>query len=124
MGKASMSKPKTPKKESGGIRKRKPLAGLTLSGVKDLKIVVTGTLNSSQVGREKFKKLVEKASGKVVGPVSRTTSYLLEAINPGLSKIAMAKELGVEIIGEDRGRNALHPLNFSILLITMVISPT
>jgi NAD-dependent DNA ligase len=110
MGKASPSKPRTPNKENGGKRKRKPLAGLTLSGVKGLRIVVTGTLKDN-IGRDDFMALVKEAGGKVVTSLSKTTSFVLEASKPGQSKIAKARELKVEIIGEDRGRHALHPLN-------------
>ncbi len=55
--------------------------------------------------------LVNEAGGKVVTSFSKTTSFVLEASGPRLRKIAKANELKVEIIGEDKGRNALHPLN-------------
>ncbi len=75
-----------------------------------MRIVVTGTLKDN-IGRDDFMALVNEAGGKVVISLSKTTSFVLVASKPGHSKIAKARELEVEIIGEDRGRNALHPLN-------------
>jgi len=67
-----------------------PLAGLTF--------VLTGTLPT--LSREEAKALIESAGGKVVGAVSKKTSFVLAGADPG-SKLEKAQELGVEVINED-----------------------
>lgn len=61
--------------------------------------VLTGTLPNYT--REEFEKLIEQASGKVSGSVSKKTTYLVVGSEPG-SKLDKAKELGIEIIDEDK----------------------
>jgi len=60
-------------------------------------IVITGTLSRP---RGHFRKLVEKAGGKVTGSVSGATDFLLCGADPG-SKLDKAKALGVTAINED-----------------------
>jgi DNA ligase (NAD+) len=60
--------------------------------------VLTGTL--STLTRDKAKKLIEKAGGKVTGSISRNTDYLVAGASPG-SKLRRAEGLGVEIIDEE-----------------------
>jgi DNA ligase (NAD+) len=69
-----------------------PLAGKTL--------VVTGTLPS--MSREEATERIESAGGKVVGSVSKKTSYLVAGDDPGASKWNKAHELGTEVIDEER----------------------
>ena len=69
-----------------------PLAGKTL--------VVTGTLPS--MSREVAVERIEAAGGKVVGSVSKKTSFVVAGEDPGASKYTKAQELGTEIIDEDR----------------------
>ncbi len=86
-----------------------------------MKIVVTGTLKDN-ISRDEFKGLVVDAGGQVINSVTKTTGLLIVASKPGNDKITKAEELqaegqDIEIIGEDRernARNALHPLNSSI----------
>ena len=68
-----------------------PLVGKTL--------VITGTLPS--LSREEATRRIESAGGKVTGSVSKKTDYLLAGEDPG-SKYAKAKDLGTEIIDEER----------------------
>jgi DNA ligase (NAD+) len=58
--------------------------------------VITGTLGRS---RGELKEELERLGAKVAGSVSRNTSYLVAGENPG-SKLAKARELGVEVIGD------------------------
>ena len=67
----------------------KPLAGLT--------VVVTGTLPS--LSRDAAKDLIEAAGAKVVGSVSKKTSYVVAGEDAG-SKLTKALELGVPVIDE------------------------
>lgn len=68
---------------------------LPLSG---LSFVVTGTLSS--MGRNDAKQLLIDKGAKVVGSVSKKTSYVVVGENPG-SKAAKAEQLGVEVLDEE-----------------------
>ena len=74
----------------------KPLAGLTF--------VITGTLPT--LGRDAAKALIEDAGGKVVGSVSKKTSFVLAGTEAG-SKLEKAQELGVAVMDEARLREML-----------------
>lgn len=63
----------------------------------DKRVVLTGTLQ--EFSRSDAKKIIEGQGGKVVGSVSKKTSYVLVGENPG-SKYDKAVELGVEIMDE------------------------
>jgi len=69
----------------------KPFAGKT--------IVVTGSL--SKFKREDIEDLIVKLGGRASGSVSKKTSFLVAGADAG-SKLAKAKELGVEVITEDQ----------------------
>jgi DNA ligase (NAD+) len=73
-----------------------PLAGLIF--------VLTGTLPT--LSRDEAKSLIESAGGKVVGSVSKKTSFVLAGTDPG-SKLEKAEKLGVEVISEDHLLNML-----------------
>jgi DNA ligase (NAD+) len=67
-----------------------PLSGKT--------IVVTGTL--TRYSREEIKELISKLGGRAAGSVSKKTSFVVAGEEAG-SKLEKAKELGVEVIGEE-----------------------
>jgi DNA ligase (NAD+) len=77
-----------PREDVGSRPGAAPLDGRTF--------VITGTLGRS---RHELKEELERLGAKVVGSVSRNTSYLVAGENPG-SKLAKARELGVEVIGD------------------------
>jgi DNA ligase (NAD+) len=60
--------------------------------------VLTGTL--SRYSRDEAKKMIEDAGGRVSGSVSKKTDYVVAGTDAG-SKLDKAKELGVEVVGEN-----------------------
>jgi DNA ligase (NAD+) len=66
-----------------------PFEGLTF--------VLTGTLPT--LSREQAKEMIESAGGKVIGSVSKKTSYVVAGADAG-SKLSRAESLGLRIIGE------------------------
>jgi DNA ligase (NAD+) len=73
-----------------------PLKGVTF--------VLTGTLPT--LSREQAKELIEKAGGKVSGSVSKKTTYVVAGEDAG-TKLAKARELGIEILSEEQLREKL-----------------
>jgi DNA ligase (NAD+) len=69
-----------------------------------LTFVLTGTLPT--LSRDAASRLIEDHGGKVVGSVSKKTSYVLMGDSPG-SKAEKAAQLGVPIISEDDLRGML-----------------
>ncbi len=70
-----------------------PLAGRSF--------VLTGTL--STMSREEATQAIERLGGKVIGSVSRKTSYLVVGADAG-SKLDRARELGVPVLTEEQFR--------------------
>ncbi|MGE0405114.1 MAG: NAD-dependent DNA ligase LigA [Candidatus Korobacteraceae bacterium] len=81
-------------------------AGLQMTGQKKVRgtqlagktFVLTGTLPN--YSREQAKSLIEGAGGKVSGSVSSKTDFVVAGADAG-SKLDKARELGVQVIGED-----------------------
>src|SRR5271170_3071811 len=81
-------------------------AGLTFTGQKKEKgtklagktFVLTGTL--ARHTRDEAKQMIEDAGGRVSGSVSKKTDYVVAGSDAG-SKLDKARELGVNVIGEE-----------------------
>jgi DNA ligase (NAD+) len=69
-----------------------------------LNFVLTGTL--SQMSRELAKEKIISLGGKVVGSVSKNTSYVVAGVDPG-SKLKTAQKLGVKVLDEKNFLNML-----------------
>jgi len=80
----------------------KTVKGTSLEG---LSICITGTLPT--LSRNEAADLITANGGKVVGSVSKKTSYLLEGEAAG-SKAVKAKELGIPSISEDDLMNMIN----------------
>jgi len=85
------------------VSKHLPLQGKTF--------VLTGTLNN--LTRDEAKAKLESLGAKVAGSVSNKTSYVVVGEDAG-SKLAKAKELGVEILDEDAFLVLLKQLQVAI----------
>ena len=76
---------------TGGITQKK---GLPLEGKT---VVITGTLSRP---RKNYEDLIEQQGGHVAGSVSKKTDYVLAGEEAG-SKLAKARELGVQVLSEE-----------------------
>jgi DNA ligase (NAD+) len=65
--------------------------------VRDKTFVITGTLSRP---RDAIKAELLALGAKVTGSVSRNTDYLIAGEDPG-SKLAKARELGVQVLDEE-----------------------
>jgi DNA ligase (NAD+) len=66
--------------------------------------VLTGTLAS--MTREDAIKAIDQLGGRVVGSVSKKTTYIVAGTDAG-SKLEKARQLGVEVLDEERFRNLI-----------------
>ena len=69
--------------------------------------VVSGIFH--QLTRNELKKAIEDNGGKVSSSISKKTSFIVAGDNMGPSKLAKAKDLGIEIISE---QDFIHKISF------------
>ena len=74
-----------------------PVAGPSATTLEGKSFVLTGALS---LPRNRVKDLIQQAGGTVASSVSKKTSYVVAGEDPG-SKLGKARDLGIEIIGED-----------------------
>ncbi len=86
------------------VQKMQENKGRKAGKLKGLSFVLTGTL--SQMSREIAKERILALGGKVVGSVSKNTSYVVLGVEPG-SKQKTAEKLGVKILNEQNFLNML-----------------
>lgn len=70
----------------------------------DKVVVLTGSIEG--LSRTDIKKAIETMGGKVTGSVSKKTDFVIVGENPG-SKYDRARELGIEIIDENRLKSVI-----------------
>ncbi len=80
-------------------------AGADAGRLSGMTFVLTGTLAS--LTREEAEEQIVERGGRVSGSVSRKTNYVVAGESPG-SKLARARELGVQVIDEDGLRRLLE----------------
>ncbi len=78
---------------------KNPNSGIKKSSISGKTFVLTGTLNS--LTRDDAKVKIKELGGKILGSVSAKLDYLIVGQDPG-SKYEKAKNLGVEIIDENK----------------------
>ena len=83
------------------VKKAEKIKAGKFSGVN---FVLTGTL--SEMSREIAKERILALGGKVVGSVSKNTSYVVAGVDPG-SKLTNAEKLGVKVLNEKEFLNML-----------------
>jgi DNA ligase (NAD+) len=66
---------------------------------KGMKIVVSGVFN--KYNRSELKKMIEEHGGKIVGSVSKSTTFVLFGENMGPSKKEKSEILGIKMVNED-----------------------
>jgi DNA ligase (NAD+) len=94
--------------KENGVDPRDEVTEDSVSGSLDgLTVVITGTLSRPRAG---LKQRLEELGARVVGSVSRNTSYLLAGTDAG-SKLEKARELGVEVLDEDRLEQLVRELS-------------
>lgn len=79
----------------------KPKSASSSANLSGLTFCITGSLNHF-ANRDEAKEKIEAAGGKVSNSVSKKTNYLVCNQESGSSKSKKAKELGVEVITEDK----------------------
>ena len=81
---------------AAGLTLAEPRAG-TGNALAGKAYVLTGTLPT--LGRSEATRMIEEAGGRVVGSVSKKTDAVVAGDDAG-SKLAKARELGIEVIDE------------------------
>lgn len=82
--------------EKGTVASEGPLVGMGC--------VLTGTLSRP---RNEYAELIRMAGGIVQGAVTSNTRYLIAGENTGATKTAKARQLGVQVIGEEELKTLL-----------------
>jgi DNA ligase (NAD+) len=93
-----------------GVDPTEPLAAGSDGPLGGKTFVITGTLS---VPRSEIASRIQRAGGKVVTSVSKSTSYLLAGENTGEAKRTSATKLGVPIIDEAGLEELLRPLDLA-----------
>ena len=86
------------KLHTAGVKMFEEVAELQSEKLAGYIFVLTGTLPT--LSRNQAKALIEENGGKVVGSVSKKTSYVVVGDKPG-SKFTKAQQLGIPILDED-----------------------
>jgi DNA ligase (NAD+) len=82
-----------------GLQMEQAVTGTRDGALSGKTLVLTGTLPT--LSREEAMGRIEAAGGKVTGSVSGKTDYVVAGSDPG-SKLEKAREVGTEVIDEDR----------------------
>jgi len=84
---------------AAGVRPQPPAPKKRTGRLQGKTVVVTGTLQD--FSRQQAEQAIRAAGGKVSSSVSKKTDYVVVGADPG-SKLQKARQLGVEVIDEER----------------------
>ena len=70
-----------------------------------MSIVISGVFKN--FSREELKKIIEQHSGKIVGSISKKTTFVIAGENMGPSKLQKAESLNIPLISEEELLNII-----------------
>ena len=73
--------------------------------LKGMSIVISGVFKN--FSREELKKIIEQHSGKIVGSISKKTTFVIAGENMGPSKLQKAESLNIPLISEEELLNII-----------------
>jgi DNA ligase (NAD+) len=89
---------------AAGVRPQPPERKKRTGNLQGKTVVITGVLK--EFSRQQAEQVVREAGGKVSSSVSKKTDFVVAGEDPG-SKLQKARDLGVEVLDEERFKKVL-----------------